>query len=109
MATHNVKEIKDCALLLANDLRTGLTVYLTETGNWSENFEDAWRLIDNATADKALAFAIEAEADNTVIGPYLVDAATDGVPTHIRELLRVDGPSINYLQNQSVATAGPGD
>ncbi len=101
MATHDVKKIKDCALLLANDLRSGLTVYLTESGEWTTQVSHSWRIDNDDLAQKALSIAAAAEQENLIVGAYLVDAASTGEPTHIRERLRVDGPSINFLQNQS--------
>lgn len=101
MAERRKKPVKVSALLLANDLRTGLTVYLTDSGDWSLESSEAWQLPDETAEKTALAFAAEAEKNNTIVGSYLVDAATDGSPTHIREQLRVAGPSINYRQNQS--------
>ena len=100
MTSRKVKPVKDSALCLANDLRTGLTVYLTDSGDWSTDADDAWRLPDESAEKLAMARADEAERHNTIIGPYLVDATTEGLPTHIREQLRVAGPSINYRQNQ---------
>lgn len=101
MAGKKSKPVKASSLLLANNLRTGLTVYLTDSGDWSLEADEAWRLIDETAEKTAMAFAAEAERNNTVVGPYLVDALSDGSPTHIREQLRVAGPSINYRQNQS--------
>jgi len=100
MASHDVKNVKDCAVVLANDLLSGLTVYLKEDGTWSEISTQAWRLNDDETATRAMALALESEQDNIIIGAYLADASTSGVPSHIRERIRVDGPSINYRQHQ---------
>lgn len=99
MASHDVKEIKDAAILLANDLLTGLTVYLTEEGGWSESHEKAWLLTSDAVAKEAMQQAAESEKNNEVIGAYLVDATSNGHPTHVRERIRVEGPSISYLKN----------
>lgn len=101
MASHDVKTIKDAAILLANDLRSGLTVYRTETGTWSENFDDAWCLTSDEIADKAMKQAAESESNNEVVGAYLVDATSTGQPTHVRERLRVEGPSIQYLKDKA--------
>jgi len=99
MATHDVKTIKEAAVLIANNLRTGLTVYLTEQSTWTTSYENAWRLTDDATADKAMLHAARSEQNNEVVGAYLVDAETAGLPTHVRERLRVEGPSIKYLKD----------
>ena len=101
MSDRKTKPVKASSLVLANDLRTGLTVYLTDSGAWTSNSSEAWHLNDESAEKTAMAFAEEAERTNKIIGPYVVDASSDGVPTHIREKLRVAGPSINYRQNQS--------
>jgi len=99
MASHDVKSIKDCAVLLANDLRSGLTVYLTKDGQWSDVIDLAWHLTDDETAEKAKRIAAQSEQNNQVVGSYLVDTSTAGEPSHIRERIRVDGPSVEYLPN----------
>ena len=101
MPAKKTKPVKAFSLLLANNLRTGLTVYLTDAGNWSNEPSEAWRLPDEQAESTAMAMATEAEKNNKIVGPYLVDASSDGLPTHIREHLRVVGPSINYRQNQA--------
>lgn len=85
--------------MLANDLRSGLTVYLTEQGNWSENFEESWYLQNDSIAASAMKKAAESERNNEVVGAYLVDASSKGLPTHVRERLRVEGPSIQYIKD----------
>ncbi len=101
MATHDVKTVKEAAIVLANDLRSGLTVYLTEQGVWSVNFDDAWRLTSDESASDAMKKAAESENNNEVVGAYLVDATSTGLPTHVRERLRVEGPSIQYLKDSA--------
>lgn len=101
MASRKTKPVKASAMLLANNLRTGFTVYLTESGDWSYELSEAKHLPDEAAEKAAMVVAAEAEQNNTIVGPYLVDASSDGSPTHIREQMRVEGPSINYRQNQS--------
>ncbi len=101
MASHEVKHVKSNALVLANDLRSGLTVYLGQNNQWTTKVGDALNITSDEAATHALQVAADAEKASIIIGPYLVDATDAGVPTHIRELLRVDGPSINYCQNQS--------
>lgn len=100
MASHDVKNVKTNALVLANDLRSGLTVYLGENKQWTSNVSDALHLKTDEAASIAMQIAANAEQANLIIGPYLVDANEAGVPTHIREVLRVDGPSIDYLTTQ---------
>lgn len=100
MAIKKTKPVKKSAMLLANDLRSGLTIYLTESGDWSYKSDEAKHLLNEAAEQAAMVIATEAEKNNTIVGPYLVDAVADGSPAHIREQMRVEGPSINYRQNQ---------
>jgi len=108
MASHNVKKIKDCAVVIANDLRTGLTVYLTDEHSWTDELPLAMRLYDDESATNAMSIAHLAEQENTVIGSYLIDATQAGEPTHIREQLRVKGPSIQYIRPQVTRLTGNG-
>jgi len=101
MASNKLKKFKDHALLLANDLRTGLTVYMTSENTWSTERTDALRLDNSADAERLLGVATESVRRNVVVDPYLVDATENSSPTHIRERIRVDGPTINYRQNQT--------
>jgi len=108
MASHDVKNIKECALVVANDLRTGLTVYLSQSEQWSDTIAQAWRLYDDETAQIAMQLARESELANQVIAPYLVDASKTGGPSHIREKIRVDGPTILYGPSPNLAATGTG-
>ncbi len=97
MSSHSVKNIEQGAILLANDLRTGRTVYLRKDGNWSTAKEDAWIVTSESESEQAKALGKISTDDNEVMDAYLVDTTYDGDPTHIREQLRTTGPSINYL------------
>ncbi len=97
MSSHSVKNIQQGAILVANDLRTGLTVCLANDDSWSINWLDARVITNEDEALSAEAFAAKAVANNDVIDPYLVDTTPDGNPTHTRERLRTTGPSVDYL------------
>lgn len=97
MSSQKIKNIKHGAIVLANDLRTGLTSYLCEDGSWSDNLHAAWVVTNDADADQAKLLAANATDANDVTGAYLVDTTVDGLPTHIREHLRTTGPSVAYL------------
>lgn len=101
MSTHHVKNIKAGAILLANDLRTGLTVYLQRDGQWSSSQGQAWIVTNDAEAEEAKALGAISADNNDVMEPYLVDTTTDGDPTHIREQLRTTGPSVAYIATRS--------
>ena len=89
--------IKNGAIVVANDLRTGLTVCLGNDWGWGDNWMEAWVITNDAEANAAMLFAQTAVANNDVIDPYLVDTTPEGKPTHTRERLRITGPSVDYL------------
>lgn len=99
MSSHTVKTIKEAALLIANDVRNGETVFLTPAGRWSNSQSDALMLFADDDLQFFLNIASDAEAANEVIGAYPIETDRQGNPTHIRERLRVEGPSVAYLQN----------
>lgn len=97
MSSHSVKKIQQGAILVANDLRTGLTVCLANDDSWSINWQDARLITNEDEANLAEAFAAKAVANNDVIDPYLVDTTREGNPIHTREHLRTTGPSVDYV------------
>ncbi len=106
MSTHDVKNVDQGAIMLANDLRTGLTVYLRRDGSWSATISDAWIMSNDSEAEQAKVLGENSSKANEVMDPYLVDTTESGDPTHIREQLRTSGPSVNYLANGVYANQG---
>jgi hypothetical protein len=96
MANHDVKSVDVGALVIANDLLTGRTVYLTESGEWTERVDNAWQVPDDQSAERAMKYAKSAEDENLIVGAYLVATERSGRALHIREQLRVSGPSVNF-------------
>lgn len=90
-------------IVIANDLRSGLTVFLTASGEWSEQVTDALVVVDENSVGEALRIAEIDEATNKVTGAYLADSNEQGAPLELRELLRVGGPSVDYMPNQEQA------
>ncbi len=89
---------KDPQIVTANDLRSGAVVYLTADGTWSRALRDAELLADPEAASARLAEA--GRRGSEVVGPYLAPArrSPGGVePTHIREAIRLAGPSRQVL------------
>ena len=82
------------ALIVANSLKTGRTVYLTESSNWSECMTDARVINDDQLAAEQLLVAQHSEQENEVVGPYLIATDTTGRANHIRELIRQCGPTV---------------
>ncbi len=83
-------------VVTANDLIEGDVIYLTADDCWTRHHHEAELIEDEAHAQLRLLFAERQK--NTVVGPYLADAAPGGngpKPIHFREAFRAAGPS-NY-------------
>ena len=83
------------AVLTANNLRDGLSVWMSAAG-WTTDPRAATLYEDAATAETAL-LAAQAQPD-IVVGPYLVESGRDAdglpIPVHFRETFRQAGPSV---------------
>lgn len=86
-------------LMTANDLQTGIVLWLTADGNWSKHIADAEIFTDPELAQQKLAWAEESQ-EKWIVGPYLMDVETQshipGARSRLREEIRRDGPSIPY-------------
>ncbi len=82
------------SIIIANDLRTGRTVYLTEDSRWSDSVVDAELLDQQDYAESRLVTALSGEGANLVIDPYLVGIEPDLCASNIRERIRLSGPTI---------------
>ena len=84
----------------ANNLRSGLVVYLTKNFSWSENFADALIVEDDAELiAKCEAEGARAELANEIVAPYwmpTLDGTDAGM--HMREKMRVSGPTVGTDQ-----------
>ncbi len=80
----------------ANDLRSGLVVFLTKDLTWSLNFADALIISDDeALTQKCEAEGARAVDANEIVGPYwipTIDGTLEGM--HMREKMRVLGPTV---------------
>ncbi len=96
MSSHKFKGIEagQGALVVANSLKTGRTVYLTEKDQWSECVTDARVITDSDVAVAQLSVAVASEVDCEVVGPYLITTDRHGRADHIRELIRQYGPTV---------------
>lgn len=90
------------SIIIANDLRTGRSVYLTEGNAWSESVADA-EVLSAEAASARLEIASAAEQSNLVIDPYLVGVESGLSALDIREQIRLTGPTI--LTQDHVAAA----
>lgn len=82
-------------LISANDLLSGEVIYLTATGDWSRNLNDALCREDkNVVATEVTELETQ---QNRVLGPTLVEACInpDGtcVLQHFRDRFRDSGPT----------------
>jgi uncharacterized protein DUF2849 len=80
-------------MLTANRLEDGAVLYW-KRGAWIERLADGEVFRAKAEADAALAAAQAFVAGNAVVGPYLFDLRSDGVPVKEREIIRSQGPSV---------------
>lgn len=96
------KKLKGDQVLTGQLLREGDVVYLTESGAWSLNLQDA-KIATTPDEVEAFDHSIStAEEENLVIDIYpfvvLHDEAGLITPSHIREKVRTKGPSIKYVE-----------
>lgn len=83
------------AILTANELNSGATVYLAASGEWLKDIQQA-RVFAEAEAAERDALADKARADHRLIGVELEAAAVDGarvVAERLREQIRAGGPT----------------
>ena len=78
--------------MTANELRSGLSVWMTKDLTWSRDYADALLTEDEATILRMQETADVAEKANDVVGAYFIDTA-DGRPTRYRERFRTHGPT----------------
>jgi hypothetical protein len=85
-------------VMTANLLRDGDVVYLTAAGAWSLWLREAWVARDQGGEADLEAGAKQAERDQVVIGPYLMDVAESEAgpqPIGTREKIRAKGPTVH--------------
>lgn len=92
------------SIIIANDLRTGRSVYLTDDSQWSENASKA-AVVTGDVAESRLQLALEDEHANRVIDPYLVGVELNSTASAIRERIRVSGPTILYGDHNAATVA----
>jgi hypothetical protein len=97
-------------VLTANRLADGDVVFLTRSGSWSLNIDEAALALEPDAANALEARGNEAVQGNHVTGPYLFDAERrDGRvrALHIRERIRALGPTVRLdLGKQAEGTGG---
>ena len=78
--------------MTANELHSGLSVWMTPDFGWSQTYKDALLTEDDDIIEKMESVAEAAEAANEVVGAYFIDTE-DGVPARYRERFRTHGPT----------------
>jgi len=85
-------------VMTANLLRDGDVAYLTAAGGWSLWLSEAWVAHDQDGEADLEAGAQQAERDQLVVGPYLMDVAESAAgpqPIGTREKIRAKGPTVH--------------
>jgi len=83
--------------MTANELVSGLNVWMTADFGWSRDYTDAL-LTEDEDQIAAMDEAAKAEEHaNTVVGAYFIDTI-DGKPARYRERFRTHGPSYDTAE-----------
>jgi hypothetical protein len=97
-------------VITANRLGDGIAVFMTRSGQWSENIDDAVLALEPQAAAALEARARADEKATRVTGSYLIDAERIGGKVraaHIRERIRTLGPTVRLdLGKQAEGTGG---
>ncbi|GHA84000.1 hypothetical protein GCM10009069_04200 [Algimonas arctica] len=78
--------------MTANELVSGLNVWMTTDYGWSRDYADALLTEDDDQISIMDETAKAEEFANTVVGAYFIDTV-DGKPARYRERFRTHGPS----------------
>lgn len=79
------------SVVTANDLRSGLVVYLTSDGQWAQSVGDAGVAADTPTLERLQALALASVVKSEVTAVYAFDVAlVEGrpEPISVREKIR---------------------
>ncbi len=97
-------------VMTANRLRDGEVVFLTRSGVWKEQIDEAVLALEPQATAALEARAVADEKATLVTGPYLFDAErVEGYirATHMRERIRTLGPTVRLdLGKQADGTVG---
>lgn len=91
------KKITGPQLILANRLDDGRAVFLTASGDWSNQVADAAVAEDEQALTGLMTIAQAAEVANLVVSVTPVAADTSGeslAPAHIKFAMQARGPSV---------------
>lgn len=98
-----VKKINPLQVITANDLLTGAVVYLDTDDQWNRNLNAAMIFKGSACAQSRINSLQDADA--CVVGIDVITISMSPVghiePVHIREHLRLHGPSVDYRSHNN--------
>lgn len=83
--------------MTANELVSGLNVWMTPDHGWSRDYVDALLTEDEDQIDRMDTVAKREELANIVVGAYFIDTV-DGMPARYRERFRTHGPSYDTAE-----------
>ncbi len=83
--------------MTANELVSGLSVWLTKDLRWSRDFAKALLTEDESLIEQMDSIAKAAEHANMVVSAYFIDTI-DGKPARYRERFRTHGPSYDTAE-----------
>ena len=95
-------------VLTANRLIDGVSVWMGASGQWVETLGEAFIARHDEAAAALETAGKQAQADNSVVDANVIDVeetATGIRALRLRERIRADGPSIDYLATRSSASA----
>lgn len=92
-------------ILTGNRLRNGETVYYTRGGDWSPYVSVAKIAETQEEADSLTKIGAAAYAANKIIDVAVIDVDAGAAvrPTHIREKIRAQGPTVRVDLNKSLS------
>ena len=91
-------------IMTANRLLGGGVVYFGENAEWTDDFSAAKTVDDSDGAAVLLKEAEKAEANQLIVGPYLIKVERDetGIRTlSVKEGIRAKGPTVHYGHGQN--------
>lgn len=95
------KKLKGDQVFTGQSLIEGDVVFMAADGNWSKDLQLAAVATSPEDVDALAQKADQSVKDNKVIDVYPIVVVRDEAgklhPDHIREQLRVTGPSIDYM------------
>jgi hypothetical protein len=96
-------------VISANRLSDGAVVYLGPRGSWAKSLAAGKVFPAKAEADAALAGAQADASRNLIVEPCLVEVRMDAAglrPLTLREWIRAQGPTIDFLPGPAKARHG---